>query len=101
MSKYNIERSECGEGWYPIIQPLIDLAESKNLKILQIKEKFGGLRFYYEGVDEEMSEAISKAAAIADVTCELCGKPATERFGGWIRVLCDEHAIERAHRNKR
>jgi hypothetical protein len=44
---------ECGDGWYDLINKLCEdvttLIENKNIKVtaVQVKEKFGGLRFYY------------------------------------------------------
>jgi len=42
---------ECGNGWLPLIdsigQQLTDLGVEKNVVAQQVKEKFGGLRFYY------------------------------------------------------
>jgi len=43
----------CGDGWYHILdnlsRELTDIGNKYNLKIVadQVKEKFGGLRFYY------------------------------------------------------
>ena len=62
----------------------------------QVKEKFGALRFYYTGGDDEISGMVRMAESMSVLTCETCGKPGEQRFGGWIRTLCDEHAAERA-----
>lgn len=56
---------------------------------VQVKEKFGSLRFYMHNSTEEMEELISKAEEETSKTCEACGKPGTERSGGWIFTLCD------------
>ncbi len=58
----------------------------------QVKEKFGSLRFYYEGGDDYISGLVSMAESMSEVTCEVCGTPGIARGGGWIRTLCDEHA---------
>jgi hypothetical protein len=58
----------------------------------QVKEKFGGLRFYIDGGDDEIHAYIQMAEAIADVTCEECGAPGKKQPGGWIVTLCDKHA---------
>jgi len=60
----------------------------------QVKEKFGGLRFYYHGGDNEVSGMVRMAESWAAVTCEKCGNPGHLRHGGWIRTLCDEHEAE-------
>jgi hypothetical protein len=62
--------------------------------ILQVKEKFGGLRFYYSGGNERLSGAVSMAEAIANRTCEVCGRPGERRGGDWIQTLCDMHYKE-------
>lgn len=66
----------------------------------QIKEKFGGLRFYYTGGDDYISGLVSMAESWAANSCEECGKPGTRRSGGWIRTLCDEHEAERQSKMK-
>jgi hypothetical protein len=59
--------------------------------VTQIKEKFGGLRFYYDGGDEYISGLVSMAETWAEHTCETCGNKGERRSGGWIRTLCDFH----------
>jgi hypothetical protein len=60
----------------------------------QIKEKFGGLRFYYDGGDEYISGLVTMAECWAVNTCETCGDRGERRQGGWIRTLCDKHEAE-------
>jgi len=55
----------------------------------QVKEKFGGLRFYMTCGTDEIYDLTDKAEALSYKTCEECGKPGEERHGGWIRTLCD------------
>lgn len=61
---------------------------------LQVKEKFGGLRFYVSGSDKYIRGMIYMAENLSLVTCEECGKPGRPRDGKWISTLCDEHAHE-------
>ena len=61
----------------------------------QVKEKFGGLRFYYDGGDDAIDGMVRMAESWAANTCETCGKPGSVRGGGWIVTLCDEHAEAR------
>ena len=58
----------------------------------QIKEKFGTLRFYYQGGDDYIRGLEAMADSISAVMCEECGKPASCSTDGWIRTLCEEHA---------
>lgn len=102
-----------GPGWWPILESLcsniqhhIDWKQEQKEKynrgegctqvvVEQIKEKFGGLRFYYQGGDDEISGMVRMAESWAALSCEECGKPGTLRGGGWIRTLCDEHEAGR------
>lgn len=64
------------------------------VEAVQVKEKFGTLRFYYEGGDEYIRGLVTMAEAMSAYTCEVCGAPGEARGGGWIRTLCDKHAEE-------
>jgi hypothetical protein len=68
--------------------------EVPQVVVEQIKEKFGGLRFYYQGGDDHTSGVVDMAESWAGKTCETCGSMGERRSGGWIRTLCDEHEAE-------
>jgi len=99
---YELFGIECGKGWEKLYGPLKKELEEAGGTITQIKEKFGGLRFYYFGPpitenwtdekDIEFADRVSKAEADSFKTCEACGAPGEVRPGGWISTLCDEHA---------
>ena len=97
-----------GKGWFPLVEEL-----HKRLKALdpeytvdQIKEKFGGLRFYWEphsnsegfsdyddrATIDKMNLLVDFATQLSYRICEDCGAPGKLRNGGWIRTLCDKHA---------
>lgn len=92
---------ECGEGWYDIIERLaakinFELEEDPALNdlfyVTQVKEKFGGLRFYVTGATEPIWDAIGEAERESSVTCELCGEEGTHRTSdwGWHSTRCDK-----------
>jgi hypothetical protein len=60
---------------------------------IQIKEKFGTLRFYCVGGDDYTQGVLDLAERMSGVTCERCGAPGETRNGGWIRTLCDQHHV--------
>ena len=64
------------------------------IRVEQIKEKFGGLRFYYSGGDEHIAGMVTMAEVWAGRSCETCGNLGKRREGGWIRTLCDTHEAE-------
>lgn len=86
---------DIGDGWMPIVieldQKLIELYP--DYKLAQVKEKFGGLRFYVEGIpwQSEGSKLIDEAEAKSYETCEECGAPGkgTTSGGYWIKTLCE------------
>lgn len=59
----------------------------------QIKEKFGGLRFYTTSGSAEQ-DIITVGEHLSESICEMCGAPGRTRGGGWIQTLCNEHAAE-------
>lgn len=83
---------EVGDGWLPILKDLIEdlIKLGWNKQICQIKEKFGGLRFYINEGSEEIYNRIIEAERLSYKTCEVCGKPGEPRYGGWITTLCNE-----------
>ena len=59
---------------------------------VQVKEKFGTLRFYYSGGNEYVSGLVAMAESMSGVTCERCGTLGKLRGRGWIKTLCEQHA---------
>lgn len=95
--------ASVGAGWAPIIETLIDVIEAacSVATISQVKEKYGGLRFYWHGAlrpEEETkgwvtinpSEAVDFAEKLSYYVCQNCGRPGTLRTEGWHEVRCEE-----------
>lgn len=62
------------------------------VRIVQIKQKFGGLRFYLDDGDQATRAMVAAAEEVAEVTCEACGAPAKpKRINGWISTFCRVH----------
>ena len=82
------------------------------VRVEQIKEKFGGLRFYvvcysnkapkneydepsildsHLSLREAVYSIISEAEEKASITCETCGMPGTTKGTGWIKTSCAKH----------
>ena len=98
--------AECqihvGPGWGDILKRLVsDLFElGWDGHVLQVKEKFGGLRFYVGSANKAIHERIDAAANESLATCEQCGAPGVLREGGWLKTLCDEHNKQREEKRK-
>jgi len=60
---------------------------------VQIKEKFGTLRFYYIGGDERITPIVDFYESQTRYICEDCGiNVDIGSTGGWIRNVCEKHA---------
>lgn len=95
-------RARCVcEGWYTLLYKLcleidkeLDNVDKREFTVTQVKQKFGGLRFYACGCNEEILELISKAEQDSYSICELCGKKGRIRPSGWIMTLCTWHWLD-------
>jgi hypothetical protein len=99
---------ECGEGWRNLLERACARiraaaqADGGSFKATQIKEKYGTLRFYWEGAlspeaDAEVEEIIDLAEARSACTCEVCGEEGRlYQSGCWMMTRCALHAEGRA-----
>ena len=98
-------KNDVGPGWLPLIEVLDKKLTmlDPDYRIVQIKEKFGGLRYYIrisEGCTntDRMYAVIDAIESLSFRICEDCGRPGEmrgeESKGEWIRTLCDECEVE-------
>jgi hypothetical protein len=99
---------ECGDGWYELIDVLcrniqhhVDWYSTAHPDKIeqpiasQVKEKFGGLRFYIDyHSDDVIQGMIQMAESMSYHICEECGNKGKLRNGNWMRTLCDQHAAK-------
>lgn len=95
--KEYIAEGHTEPGWLHIIEKLDDdLSEiDPTYTLLQIKQKFGGLRYYclYKpSFAEEMYKLVQKAERQCWKTCENCGVTdgVTTNKQGCVRTYCEE-----------
>lgn len=99
--------SRVSDGWLPLLEDLVSKLKQRGWtgEVAQIKEKFGGLRFYANpsiktgNTKEEIEEfqrLIYEAEDKSFKICEFCGQPGKRTSAlGWIKVLCPKDlAIE-------
>ena len=81
-----------GSGWFNILHDLCTkiMEVAPETIAIQVKEKFGGLRFYYWPHSEAVDKLVSEAEAEALSTCEYCGTntDVTTEGPGWVKTLC-------------
>ena len=101
----------CPKGWSELVWTLlVDIdalldgdftgtGDSDGFKIAQVKEKFGGLRFYYSydikgATKEAIKDLVLSAEMASNLTCLSCGTTAGVTTGvtgggpGWISSEC-------------
>lgn len=99
---------EVDAGWLSLIDRLCAAIMRKcggwRVEAVQVKSKFGGLRFYIsahasEHAHDALAVSIDRVETLIDAaervswqTCEVCGEPGI-RFTdtGWVQTLCDKH----------
>lgn len=87
------------DGWYNIldqlcgaIQDYIDNNKKPQVEASQVKEKWGGLSFYYSGGDDVVQGAVMLAEHLSYKTCEICGSikdvECKENERHWVSTRC-------------
>lgn len=91
---------DVDDGWFKLIKQLSnDITEiSDTIEAVQVKEKFGGLRFYYDGFlttdtdIDKIRKVVHDAEHKSYSICEKCGKKGKLREDlVWVKTLCDVH----------
>jgi hypothetical protein len=107
-----------GDGWYNIIDTLCSLIQDRvdwlngegihtyrkmpkdhikiNIEAVQVKEKWGALRFYLNQSDNYIDGAINLAQSLSSKTCSDCGIPIikSSKYRGWVYTLCEKCKIK-------
>jgi len=94
---------ECRDGWYTLIDSLCgklqwDIDHNSHnekykhqIEAVQVKEKFGGLRFYVNGASDAQYGVIDFAESMSYHICEICGTTnnVSQNDSCWIETLCE------------
>ena len=96
---------DVDEGWYQLVMDCDrELTQiDPDYQIAQVKQKYGGLRYYFQsslsGERKAMDDVVAKYEAVAAVTCEATGNPGVlmKSEGGWVKTLDPEYASSTPH----
>lgn len=91
----NYKSIDVMPGWYHIVQLCHQEIEAHNpyYKIVQIKEKFGQLRYYVDQSDPVIDKIITKYETMSSETCEKCGGPGALIINSYrYKTLCAFHS---------
>lgn len=110
--KFQLERQEIKDKGYPAVVKMLqgtkvmalhpDYENAKKIMIddivipeevnqvvaVQVKEKLGTLRFYYEGGNDIIDGMVTLAESMSGFTCEECAAPAETHGQGWFTTIC-------------
>lgn len=93
-----------GPGWTPLVNRVFDAIDEQKLDVVvvQVKEKFAGLRIYVEGADyQRVRPVISAVEGESFGLCERCGAPGNlYDDDGWLRTCCTDHAGDATPKGK-
>lgn len=93
-----------GDGWFGILKDLISSIKQNDkkkgdwvTKATQIKEKFGGLRFYVTGTSDKNWSLIRNAEQKSYGVCEETGSEVEVGVwnNGWVKTMCRQAALKR------
>jgi hypothetical protein len=89
------------DGWQKIVEETdaMLLHMDPEYQILQVKEKYGTLRYYFgtnhasDTMEYKIMHAIERAAEYSSgFVCQICGTSGETRWKlPWVQTLCDEH----------
>lgn len=99
FSSPDLQEIRCYSGWSDLLDALCrtlqnhmdDYPDTRELVIVQIKEKWGGLRVYVNGGDAFSKGAIALAGEVSLTICEVCGQPGSLVGESWVSVRCAQH----------
>jgi hypothetical protein len=100
LVKYLTEEDavQCvGKGWEKLVRKVYNAKEGLGipLGIIDVKEKWGGLRIYTDYYVKEIEEVIKEIGEESLKICETCGASAgLVKKGTWYQTLCEEHRGE-------
>jgi len=89
-----LAKRSVGKGWASLIDEIFDKLDSMEHPpaVVQVKEKYAGLRVYLDVYVEEVEQVIIEAEKKSFKICETCGNPGKVRGKRWWYTSCDEHA---------
>ena len=92
----------CGDGWFDLIDALCEQLQHgteeqgmPQVVAVQVKEKFGGLRFYVQEHSDQQRGMITLAQAMSYRICDVCGARGELRGPIIARTRCDKHVDTR------
>lgn len=82
-----------GSGWYALLMGLGAIFAEDRSSFRDVKEKYGDLSLFPNTNSQRCEYACDFAEYLSGFICEICGQAGKSREGGWIRTLCDHHAV--------
>jgi hypothetical protein len=91
---------DVGDGWFDLIDTLcdrlqysVDQLREPQPSALQVKAKWGELRFYIDSQSVYQKALIDLAQALSSKICDHCGKPCKQANASPYASRCTDHAV--------
>ena len=108
----DIDTFQCDDGWFELIWRLSDIVDHHcnllpteikgQIHAVQVKQKFGELRFYVNHSTPYLSGAVDMAEHMSQTICEQCGNLGIVRsISNYFFCACDIHFEEEKNRRKK
>ncbi|NNA13720.1 hypothetical protein HBN71_21495 [Pseudomonas lundensis] len=90
---------DCGDGWFDILNHAFSLVSGRTdispgcgeVTVVEVKEKFGGLRIHYRGGDDFVEGVFNLAESASVHICTICGNRAPNRGLHYHHPRCETH----------
>ena len=89
---YTLEQAlaSVGPGWSDLVRRCWnECRKYPSVRIMNVKEKLGGLRFYISHSPEDLFDVIERYMEESRWVCETCGEEGRLRDGVWMKTRCD------------
>lgn len=90
-----------GSGWSSLLHDICKVGEAECLRLkklgapeslwpktAQVKEKFGGLRYYVYNASKKLHKEIVDAESKSETMCDICSSPSVISGENWVTTTC-------------
>jgi hypothetical protein len=85
-----IAKQYVGKGWGSLIDEIFDMLP-RSATVVDIKEKFGGLRIEVSCIALEYIDRIEEIEEKSKTMCDVCGAPGFLIEVPWLKTRCAKH----------
>lgn len=81
---------EHRRGWDKLSGPILEACKQLGIDVLQIKEKYGGLRIYLGPAPDWLHDWCDQIEKLSLHVCEVCGEEGKLKGDLWFKTTCEK-----------